>query len=51
MTISQRNFVLSLSERALAESESSLAPQDAPENAEEAPEDNGSTSNRQLRPR
>ena len=36
--LTQRDFVLGLIERALAEAEASLAPQEAPESTEEAPE-------------
>ena len=39
--LTQRDFVLGLIERALAEAEASLAPQEAPESTEEAPEDSG----------
>ena len=39
--LSQKEFVISLIEQALAEAEASLAPQEDPESTEEAPEDNG----------
>ena len=42
--LTQRDFVLGLIERALAEAEANLAPQEAPESIEEAPEDCGAAS-------
>ena len=42
--LTQRDFVLGLIERALAEAEASLAPQETPENTEEAPGDGGAAN-------